>query len=178
MLWIISLVIIFLIVDNTALWNLSSHSVCVVNWQLWVNVFSYSLFHHFFSLFVVILYLLHLSFVCTSCLVVLYVGIDAEYIYIYIYEVYKDHHVMTCIGNRIILHLFLTILTMLRKSRFYQYKIIVLSLSCHSPERWPHGGSCVAVLRSITPEIYSLLVHLYSGLAQSTICAIPPVMFN
>ena len=32
------------------------------------------------------------------------------------YEVYKDHHVMTCIGNRVNLHLFLTILTMLRKS--------------------------------------------------------------
>ena len=34
----------------------------------------------------------------------------------YRYEVYKDHHVMTCIGNRVNLHLFLTILTMLRKS--------------------------------------------------------------
>ena len=32
------------------------------------------------------------------------------------YEVYKDHHVMTCIGNKVNLHLFLTILTMLRKS--------------------------------------------------------------
>ena len=98
--------------------------------------------------------------------------------HIYLYEVYEDHHVMTCIGNRVNLHLFLTILTMLRKSWFYQYKIIVLSLNCHSPERWPHGGSCVAVLRSSTPGIYSLLVHLYSGVAQSTVCAIPPAMFN
>ena len=94
------------------------------------------------------------------------------------YEVYKDHHVMTCIRNRVNLHLFLTILTMLRKSWFYQYKIIVLSLSCHSPERWSHGSSCVIVLRSSTPEIYWLLVHLYSGEARSTVCAIPPAMFN
>ena len=28
----------------------------------------------------------------------------------------------------------------------YQIKIIALSYSCHSPDRWPHGGSCVAVL--------------------------------
>ena len=82
------------------------------------------------------------------------------YIYIYIYEVFKDHHVMS-VGNRVNLHLCLTILTILRKSLFYQNTIIVLSLSCHSSERWPHGGSCVAVLRSSTPEIYSLLVHLY-----------------
>ena len=94
------------------------------------------------------------------------------------YEVYKNHHVMTCIGNRVNSHLFLTILTMLRKSWFYQYEIIVLSLSCHLPERWPHGGSYMAVLRSSTPEIYSLLVYLYSGVAQSTVCAIPPAMFN
>ena len=57
-------------------------------------------------------------------------------------------------------------------------KLNVLSLSCHPPERWPHGGFCVAVLRSSTPEIYSLLVHLYSGVAQSTVCAIPPAIIN
>ena len=48
----------------------------------------------------------------------------------YVYEVYKDHHVMMCIGNRVNLHLFLTILTMffeLRKSWFYQNNIIVLT---------------------------------------------------
>ena len=33
-------------------------------------------------LFTVTLYLLHLSFVCTSCLIVLYVRINTEYIYI------------------------------------------------------------------------------------------------
>ena len=109
--------------------------------------------------------------ITSAVLARVYYGLGSRtyiYIYIYICEVYKDHHVMACIGNRINLHLFLTILTMLRKSWFYQYKIIVLSLSCHSPERWPHGGSCVAVLRSSTPEIDSLLVHLYSGVAQST----------
>ena len=95
--------------------------------------------------------------------------------HIYIYKVYKDHHVMTCVGNRVNLHLCLTILTILRKSWFYQNKIIVLSLSCHSPERWQR---CEAVLRSSTPEIYSLLVHMYSGVAQSTVCAIPPAMLN
>ena len=40
--------------------------------------------------------------------------------------------------------------------------------------------ACVVVLRSSTPEIYSLLVHLYSAVAQSryAVCAIPPAMFN
>ena len=36
----------------------------------------------YFFLFTVTLYLLHLSFVCTSCLIVLYVRINTEYIYI------------------------------------------------------------------------------------------------
>ena len=55
---------------------------------------------------------------------------------------------------------------------------IMLSLSCHLPEDWQHGGSCVAVLCSSVPQIYSLLVHLYSGVAQSTACAVPPAMFD
>ena len=36
------------------------------------------------------LYLLHLSFVCTSCLIVLYVRINTEYIYIYMFVVHFD----------------------------------------------------------------------------------------
>ena len=39
-------------------------------------------FSHTFFLFTVTLYLLHLSFVCTSCLIVLYVRINTEYMYI------------------------------------------------------------------------------------------------
>ena len=31
-------------------------------------------------------------------------------IYIYIFEVHKDHHMMVCIGNKVNLHLFFTIL--------------------------------------------------------------------
>ena len=42
-------------------------------------------FSHFFLLFTVTLYLLYLSFVCTSCLIVLYVRINTEYI-IYVHR--------------------------------------------------------------------------------------------
>ena len=63
-------------------------------------------------------------------------------------------------------------------SIFYHFFFFLLNLSCHLPKHWPHGGSCAAVLCSSTPEIYSLLTHLYSGVTQSTVCAIPPAMFN
>ena len=46
------------------------------------------------------------------------------------YEVHEDHHVMMCIGNRINLHLFLTILTMF----FWDDQIMILSNSLNSVE--------------------------------------------
>ena len=42
---------------------------------------------------------------------------------------------MMCIGNRVNLHLFLTLLTVFfEEIMIYQNEIIALSLSCHSPE--------------------------------------------
>ena len=77
---------------------------------------------------------------------------------------------MMCIGNMVNFHLFLTILTMFFlkwvKHGFIKYFFILLNLSYRLPKHWPYGGSCVAVLRSSTPEIYSLLVHLYSGVPK------------
>ena len=50
------------------------------------------------------------------------------------YKVHKDHHVMICIGNRVNLHLFLTILIMFFRwgnHDFIKYFWIVLNLSFH-----------------------------------------------
>ena len=85
---------------------------------------------------------------------------------------------MMCIGNRVNLHLFSTILTMF----FWDEEIMILSNNFRSVGfKLPFTGALatwghVAVLRSSTPEIYSLLIYLYSGVAQSMVCAIPPAM--
>ena len=45
---------------------------------------------------------------------------------------------------------------------FIQYSLNILNLICHLFEHRPRGGFCVTMLRSSTPEIHSLLFHLYS----------------
>ena len=91
---------------------------------------------------------------------------------------------MMCIGNRINLHLFLTILTMF----FWDDEIMILSNSLNSvefklPFTWAlatctWGLLCGSVALRYTWNLLTFLVHLYYGVAQSTVCAIPPAMFD
>ena len=85
-----------------------------------------------------------------------------------------------CIGNRVNLQLFLKILTIFLDEKSWFYQIMFNCVEFKLPFTWALAtwGSCVAGLRSSTPEIYSHSVHLYSGVAQSTVCVISPAMFN
>ena len=65
-----------------------------------MNKWPWFFFSHFF-LFTVTLYLLHLSFVCTSGLIVLYVRINTEYIY---YCTYIKDNVRTGVANCLCTH--------------------------------------------------------------------------
>ena len=92
------------------------------------------------------------------------INVVISWVYCVLVEVFNDHRVMKCIGNRVTLNVFRTTLTLfygLWKSWFYQLKLL------------KYAKSDILVANGVLqcPEIYQQV-------ACSVPCAIPSAMFN